>query len=220
MRKVLLVLVALMVVLSGVAMVSAYEAHMVNVKVHVENALNLSNIAVTNFGTVFPEEWIVYQLPVRMSTSFCALTQQRMTGIDFKIYMEEKPGYGWLGDAIYLQWGSLIKPANASAMINNWTTQSTPPTLPLDTGITGTLIKVLQPDGSQTGTGKNLWVGLDVPVFEGYHNADTDVPVKPSGLDHPTVIIGTGEDRYPENIDDGVDLGVHLKFQVTRIFKP
>jgi len=212
MRKVLLVLVALMVVLSGVAMVSAYEAHIVNVKVHVENALDIEQYKVLNFGTVFPEEWLVRLIPVRMSTSFCNVNQQRMTGIDFRFYLEEKPGYGWLGDAIYLQWGSATKPAGASAMINNWTAQSTPPTLPIDTGITGSIQKPI--------LGGNLWVGLDVPVFEGYYNLATDVNPKPSGLEGPTVIIGTGEDRYPASMDDGVDLGVDIKVQVTRLFPP
>ena len=56
-KKVLLGLAALLMVSSGVAMVSAYEAHTVNVTAHVENAIALSPQAgwdLGQFGTVFP----------------------------------------------------------------------------------------------------------------------------------------------------------------------
>jgi predicted porin len=39
MKKAILILAALMLVASGVAAVSAYEAHVVNVRSHVENAI-------------------------------------------------------------------------------------------------------------------------------------------------------------------------------------
>jgi hypothetical protein len=63
MKKVLLVLGALVIVLSGVAMVSAYEAHVINVTAHVENAIVLEGVGIGpdyeyDFGTVFPEEWL------------------------------------------------------------------------------------------------------------------------------------------------------------------
>ncbi len=55
MKKILLGLSALVMVLSGVAMVSAYEAHLINVTAHVENALEVDTTPI-DFGTVFPEE--------------------------------------------------------------------------------------------------------------------------------------------------------------------
>jgi hypothetical protein len=61
----------------------------------------------------------------------------------------------------------------------------------------------------------NLWVGLDVPVFEANYNPDTDVNPKPSGLSTPTVVI---DEDDPRHNPDGVDLGVDLKVQVTSIF--
>ena len=204
MKRVLLGLGALAMVFSGVAMVSAYEAHMVNVKVHVENALDIDKEL--NFGPAqFPEEWLVKLFLVRMSTSFCNPDQQRMTGIKFRIWLEEQPGYPWLGDCLYLAWGSPVKPANALAMTH--VGYGTPP---IDTGIVGTLVKPT--------TGGNLWVGFDVPVFQGYYNSTTDVTPKPSGKNVPTVVIQKSDTArwHP----DGVNLGAILKIQVTEIYKP
>jgi hypothetical protein len=62
-----------------------------------------------------------------------------------------------------------------------------------------------------------LAIAIDTPVFEGYYNALTDVAIKPSGLDAPTLIILESDtDRY---FPDGVTLGLDLKFQVTDIYK-
>jgi hypothetical protein len=64
----------------------------------------------------------------------------------------------------------------------------------------------------QGGDAHTWLLALDTPVFEGYYNPWTDVPVKPSGLDAPTVIL-TGD----RNVPDGIMLGVDLKIQVTDI---
>jgi hypothetical protein len=82
---------------------------------------------------------------------------------------------------------------------------------PIDTGITGHLHKPAPKK-------KTLWVGLDVPVFEGYYNEDTDIASKPSGLSKPTVEIKKSDTArwHP----DGVDLGAEIKVQVTNVYKP
>jgi hypothetical protein len=119
-KKVLLVLVALVLVASGVAAVSAYEAHVVNVRAEVENALTVTTNE-TDFGTVFPEEWLTVTFKVKHSTSFCYLEQDRVDGITYAIYVARKPVpsnadpypdpvdnisgkiyYPWLGDALYI----------------------------------------------------------------------------------------------------------------------
>ena len=112
MKKVLLGLCALVIVLSGVAMVSAYEAHTVNVKVKVENAITCEAPSLgLQFGTVFPEEWVTADFDFGVSASFCAWPQQaRVFFIDYQIYVlrkvkEEGPPvvyYPWLGDALYI----------------------------------------------------------------------------------------------------------------------
>jgi hypothetical protein len=65
-----------------------------------------------------------------------------------------------------------------------------------------------------------ITMAIDVPVFEGYYNKYTDVDVKQSGKDVPTVIIGKDESRYPANVSDGVDLGVDVKIQILGIRSP
>lgn len=222
MKKVVLVLGALVIVLSGVAMVSAYEAHVVNVTAHVENAMDVRATEI-DFGTVFPEEWLLKEFTLGTSDSFCAESQDRVGRIWYSIYVEWKPitgtpnYYPWLGDALYIG----IDSQN-----------------PLPAGAGGDLVYVGDPPAGTPGTaakwvmdaprplekfdygaGFNLndtiTVALDVPVFEGYYNQLTDVALKPSGLDDPTlVILETDIARY---FPDGVDLGLDLKIQVTGI---
>jgi hypothetical protein len=62
-------------------------------------------------------------------------------------------------------------------------------------------------------------IGLDVPVFRGYYNELTDPEPKPSHRDDPTVIIEPWEDRYPDNMADGITLGAEIKVQVTKIYR-
>lgn len=68
MKKIVLIASALLMVLSGVAAVSAYEAHTINVTAHVENAMTV-NTAAIEFGTRFPEEWATEHRTVRLSDS-------------------------------------------------------------------------------------------------------------------------------------------------------
>ncbi len=216
MKKALLVLGALVMVFSGVAMVSAYEAHIVNVTAHPENAMQLSGVGVGpdyeyDFGTVFPEEWRLKTFIIGVSDSFCATQQQRMRYIDYEVWVEAKDGYYWLGDALYfvLNWDYDTYPEGPKAADMTWVGTGTPP------------IKVLS--GNEASLDKEfniqdyLTMALDVPVFEGYYNENTDPNPKPSGKNEPTVVIGKGETRYPADMDVGVDLGADVKIQVINI---
>lgn len=204
MKKVLLVLVALVLVVSGVAMVSAYEAHLSNVKVHVENALTIP--ASHDFGTMFPEEWSCIVTYLKVSNSFCS--QRRVNSVNFTVWVEEKEGYPWLGDALYLRLRGQGPTYLATEMTH--VGYGTPP---IDTGLKHTVGH----SPWQPYEGINMWIGLDAPVFEGYYNPTTDVETKPSGLDKPTVTINvTDTERYfPE---EGVTLGADIKIQVTAIW--
>ena len=53
-KKILLGLVAVVAVAGGVAALSAYEAHVINVTAHIENALYVHPES-RDFGTVFPQ---------------------------------------------------------------------------------------------------------------------------------------------------------------------
>lgn len=217
MKKVLLVLVALVLVVSGVAMVSAYEAHLSNVKVHVENALTIP--ASHDFGTMFPEEWRCAVTYLKVSNSFCA--QRRVNSVNFTVWVEKKllsdngtpenPAddtyYPWLGDALYLKLRGQGPKYLATQMTH--VGYGTPP---IDTGLKHTIGH----SPWQPYEGINMWIGLDVPVFEGYYNPTTDVETKPSGLDKPTVTINvTDTERY---FPEGVTLGADIKIQVTAIW--
>ena len=88
MKKVLLLVSALLIVFSGVAAVSAYEGHMVDVKAHVENAI-MVNTAEADFGIVFPQEKVETQVYVGLSESF--REQERYSTVEYNIYWEPKP---------------------------------------------------------------------------------------------------------------------------------
>ena len=104
MKKIILGFGAFLMVVSGVAAVSAYEAHTVNVTAKVENALYCGAPTLgLRYGTVFPEEWLVKDFAIGVSTSFCEWPEQhRVFEIDYNIYVAEKPGYLWLGDCLYI----------------------------------------------------------------------------------------------------------------------
>ncbi len=89
MKKILLSIAAVGVTLVGASMFAAFEAHVVNVTARIENALEvpLSHI---DFGTVFPQEVLVKDLPVRLSGSF--MTEPRVD--DVRYFLRQKPKCG------------------------------------------------------------------------------------------------------------------------------
>lgn len=87
MKKIALTLLGVVVVAGGVSAVSAFEAHIINVTAHIENALTVDTKALS-FGTVFPQEYLTGQtFTVGLSDSF--KSQQRVNEVDYKI--EQKP---------------------------------------------------------------------------------------------------------------------------------
>ena len=236
MRKMLLVLVALVMVLSGVAMVSAYEAHVINVKAKVENALTVTTTHV-NYGTVFPEEWLTRQFKVKHSVSFCELGQTRVDAIDYDVWVTRKPVedpppspypapvediggvnyYYWLGDALYIGIFD-TDPVDPAKMYPLGATGQPLGELVHVTTATAPILSDNRSTETTWGSAPNDWydvivVGLDVPVFDGSWNELTDVPIKPSGLDGPTVVL-TGE----RNVQ-GIVLGADIVIQVTNIYE-
>ena len=229
MKKAILIVAALILVVSGVAAVSAYEAHTINVKAHVENALTVDTTEV-NFGTIFPEELMIAHRDIELSTSAVAELGTQEPGdlksVTIQMYAEWKPVpanvtvvpvvldadnneyYAWLGDCLYVGFDAtqdplplvgmtLVGPALAGP-------QSAQPIL-------GT--KVLGPNNIVS---TQLAIAIDAPVFRGFYNEYTDVPVKQNGMDHPTWIIEE-DDMYGRYLPDGVDLGIDLKIQVIDI---
>jgi len=216
MKKVILIIVALVMVLSGVAAVSAYEAHMVNVHAHVENALSVTGPVATEGGewvgkTVFPEEWLTATITIDLSSSFRGQSPVRVNCVDYNLYAMRKPtGEAWLGDAIYL----IDNPAAG------WDVTSGASIIGNDPGAGGVVGPIFAASDVQiciADSANTLGVGLDVPVFAGFYNPDTDVKPKPSGLNAPTLVIQEGDARYAPVA--GFDGGVELKIQVRNIYK-
>jgi len=87
MKKLLLGLGAVVALVAGVAAISAYEAHVINVTAHIENALAVSTAAI-DFGTVFPQEYIT-ATPFTVSLSNSFMQQNRVDTVAYKI--EQKP---------------------------------------------------------------------------------------------------------------------------------
>jgi len=77
-------------VVAGITAISAYEAHVVNVTAHIENALKVTPNAPIVFGTVFPQEYLEKRLFVTTSESFCDPDQKRVLAIDYKIVQKPK----------------------------------------------------------------------------------------------------------------------------------
>jgi len=86
-KKIILGLLAVVVVAGGVAGMSAYEAHVINVTAHIENALYVHPEAIV-FGTVFPQEYLERDFTVELSTSFQG--QDRVDYVDYVIKQKPK----------------------------------------------------------------------------------------------------------------------------------
>jgi len=68
-RKIILGLGAVAIVIAGIASFSAWEAHIINVTAHIENALSVETEAL-DFGTVFPQEYLEKSFTIALSKSF------------------------------------------------------------------------------------------------------------------------------------------------------
>jgi len=79
---------AILAVAVGVVGVSAFEAHVINVTAHIENALSV-NTTPLEFGTVFPQEYLEKPFEVNLSASF--LAADRVDDVEYKIVQKLKP---------------------------------------------------------------------------------------------------------------------------------
>jgi hypothetical protein len=218
MKKLLLIVATFLLVVSGVVAVSAYEAHLVNVKARVELALVVDKTSI-DFGNCFPEEWRTEVIKIAQSDSFTA--QTRVDSVDFAVYAQRNPDSNlfWLGDAMYAR----VIPAETSV----WNAVGLTP-IGADPGqggkvgpiATGTIDKNPVQGGGLPARAF-VGIGLDVPDFEGFVNSNTDVSPKPSGLTLPTVVIPNSDPRHgvPVNTTDPhYDGGIQLVIQVTNIY--
>jgi len=211
-KKVLLLVSALLIVFSGVAAVSAYEGHLVNVKAHVENA-----IAVTadhfDFGIVFPEEKLETDIYVGLSESF--LAQQRYSTVEYKVYWERKP----VPDGVEVCKPETIDGIDYYQMIREY----------VRVMIDGDELDGWADNGKGAFEADYLGVlnmsdicdtinlSIDPPVFDEWYNELTD-PRMPSGILGPDQYCLEDEVVCGEDVKvPHADLGDDLKIQVTDI---
>ncbi len=91
-KKIFLSLATIALVVVSAALAAAWEAHVVNVTAHIENALRVLPLdGELEFGTVFPQEYHKKSLYVTTSTSFCKPNQRRVLNINYKIVQKPKP---------------------------------------------------------------------------------------------------------------------------------
>lgn len=87
-KKLLFGLGAFLFAVAGVAGMSAFEAHVINVTAHIENALYVHPDAL-DFGTVFPQEDLDKQFTVELSSSF--QSESRVKDVNYVIVQKPKP---------------------------------------------------------------------------------------------------------------------------------
>jgi hypothetical protein len=88
MKKILISLAAVLIVVGGIVALSAFEAHVINVTAHIENALSVSPQGI-NFGTVFPQEYMEKPFTISLSESF--MDEERVDDVEYKLVQKEKP---------------------------------------------------------------------------------------------------------------------------------
>ncbi|MBI2098280.1 MAG: VWA domain-containing protein [Candidatus Wildermuthbacteria bacterium] len=88
-KKIILAAIALVAVAGGVAGLSAFEAHVINVTAKIENALRVPTEPI-DFGTVFPQEELDRTFDVALSQSF--LDENRVDDVEYAIRQKPKCG--------------------------------------------------------------------------------------------------------------------------------
>ncbi|MEK7561011.1 MAG: hypothetical protein AAB539_03595 [Patescibacteria group bacterium] len=85
-KKLLLGTASLLTAISILPLFAAFEAHVINVTARIENALTVPMEHI-RFGTVFPQEYLVRDLPIRLSQSF--LDEPRVDDVEY--FIRQKP---------------------------------------------------------------------------------------------------------------------------------
>src|SRR3989344_6121724 len=88
-KKIILAAIALVAVAGGVAGLSAFEAHVINVTAKIKNALRVPTDSI-DFGTVFPQEQLDQTFDVTLSQSF--LDEDRVDDVEYAIRQKPKCG--------------------------------------------------------------------------------------------------------------------------------
>ena len=229
MKKAIFIFAALLMMVSSIAAVSAYESHIVDIKAHVENALIAEQEY--DFGINFPEESRQGTVLIGLSESFLSENQTRVSTVKYSICWEWKP----IGDhdALDSDNDTFFEPIWPYITVSDGESEANnKDEAPLHTWVTvanavasGELFRTSPTSGDLI----DEWhLIFDVPVFDDWYNPSTD-PLTPSGIlyysdnvslrDYSLVLEtvsdnNSGNFRSITNWVPHADLGGNLKFQV------
>jgi hypothetical protein len=228
MKKVIFLVAALMAVFSGIAAVSAFEGHAIDIKAHVENALGVEKYE-WDLGVRFPQQVIEDDLTFGLSESF--LANKYLSSVDYKLAWELKsrgqatickPVLGT--NPLTAPYYQALNPYLTMSLLNSTgTVDATKVNLVPAEGeaifwATGFLTKTCA--GPVPKSCEIIHLKFSVPVFDGYYNAITDATFKPGNwvfgsipaskycLEDETICGKTMQVPH-------ADLGIVLKIQVT-----
>ena len=94
MKKILIGLGATATAIAMVPLFAAFEAHVINVTARIENALEVP-VKFLEYGTVFPQEYLLKDVPVQLSRSF--LDEDRVDDVEYIIRQKPKCAITWQG---------------------------------------------------------------------------------------------------------------------------
>jgi len=102
-KKIIIGFAAAAVVVGGVAAMSAFEAHIINVTAHIENALKV-DLEELVFGPVFPEEVIIKENAAIISLSDSFMKQERVNTVLYELAQKTKSFYDPFENEIEERW--------------------------------------------------------------------------------------------------------------------
>ena len=228
MKKVVLIFGALLLVVSGIAAVSAFEGHSVDIRAHVENALAMPYYDI-DFGSMFPQESDEDYIHIGLSESF--RNQSRVSSVRYVVGWENKSVEDY-PEALDPDDDGWFEPIYPFITLEDSDGEPTDGVYPADTPPTwletpypewlagwGVMhIDVTTPEDEWDGDVCDTWhLIFDVPVFDEYYNEYTD----PRFISGTLKLADKDYELVTENICDEyevevphADLGNNLKFQV------
>jgi len=236
-RKVVFsVIIALVLIVSGVTAVSAYESHLVNVQAHVENALWVNGetfnsaygayAANLNMGTVFPELQKELDVEFGLSNSFVAQYSTGWSTVYYNLYWEPKPvaSGGVVADPWVITGNNYYQPIWPYMTVQIGASTVQPPVPSASKYATGPIpIVTSQSLYAPGNTQQDLHFIFNAPVFDYWYNSTTD-PLNPPPGGILSYNNGSGYTIASETVTcsgtlftvpvPNVDLGNNLKIQV------
>ena len=241
--KVWIVPLAIVVVVAGAAGVTAFVNRLVDVSAQ-PTVLTLGPFAaggfVTSTTTMFPQQFVLDQIPLSLSDSF--LAQEVQSVVTAEVLVHCKPLAflgGWMGDVAYMARedplgakpgdGGIPPTTDVTAVSSPWVHVGGDPSacpgdpdpgnlLPIFTTSTASAIVLNRLAGP---TSTIIFLGLDVPTCDFNYNPETGVTPTEAGWSKPTLVLVSGDPRYEDSsVDPGCknNLGMDIVIQVVDIY--